>query len=138
MSEKQILMTVSDFSGFFLGIISWKGGSLLNGGVCFSVGVASFLSVGEMGDHLFWWGGFKKITSWGGAPHAPLHYGKPRGVRKETGGMNWFNEFMVKKFMWNGIDCSVYVFFSFTGLWKWKSIGNPATVWRSNKIIYKN
>ena len=53
MSEKQILMTVSDFSGFFLGIISWKGGSLLNGGVCFSGGVASFLSVGEMGDHLF-------------------------------------------------------------------------------------
>ena len=32
MSETQVLMAVSDFSGFFLGTISWKGALLLNGG----------------------------------------------------------------------------------------------------------
>ena len=32
MIEIQILMTVSNFSWFFLGIISWKGASLFNGG----------------------------------------------------------------------------------------------------------
>ena len=49
MVETQVLMTVSDFSGFFLGIIYWKGDSLFNGGVVFRMGWASFLSGGAMG-----------------------------------------------------------------------------------------
>ena len=47
MSETQVLMTVFDFLIFFLGIISWKGTSLLNRGGCFSVGGASFLRGGH-------------------------------------------------------------------------------------------
>ena len=49
MTETQVLMTVSDFSGFFLGIIYWKGDSLFNGGVVFQMGWASFLSGGTHG-----------------------------------------------------------------------------------------
>ena len=44
MVETQVLMTVSDFSGFFLGIIYWNGDSLFNGGVVSQMGWASFLS----------------------------------------------------------------------------------------------
>ena len=44
MIETQVLMTVSNFFGFFLGIISRKGASLFKGGsVCFSDGGSSFL-----------------------------------------------------------------------------------------------
>ena len=35
MIETQVLMTVSNFSGFFLGIISWKRASLFNRGGVF-------------------------------------------------------------------------------------------------------
>ena len=34
-SVKQVLMKVSNISGFFLGIISWKGASLFSGGSLF-------------------------------------------------------------------------------------------------------
>ena len=67
VKHKYILITVSNFLGFFLVIISWKGVSLFNGGFgggdCFSAGQP--------------WGG-------GGAlqhPHAPPHYGNPWSVR---------------------------------------------------------
>ena len=43
MIETQVLMTESDFSGFFLGIISWKGASLFGGvGVVFQMGGLHF------------------------------------------------------------------------------------------------
>ena len=38
MSETQVLMTISDFFVFFLGIISWKGALLFNGGLHFNWG----------------------------------------------------------------------------------------------------
>ena len=44
MNEAQVLMTVSNFSGFFLEMISWKGASLFNGGLFVSWEGASFLS----------------------------------------------------------------------------------------------
>ena len=60
MIEAQVLMTVSDFSRFYLGIISRKGASFFNrvgGGVFFRLG-ALFLSGGPPhGGHRFWWGG---------------------------------------------------------------------------------
>ena len=54
MIETQVLMAVSDFSEFFLGIISWKVGSLFSvcvwvcvwAGDVFQLGAASFLSGG--------------------------------------------------------------------------------------------
>ena len=51
MIEMQLSMTVSNFFGFFLGIISWKWASLFNewGLVCFSEGGSSFLSGGVGG-----------------------------------------------------------------------------------------
>ena len=77
MIEAQVLMTVSDFSRFYLGIISRKGASIFNrvGGVFFRLG-ALFLSGGPPhGGHRFWWGGgvLKKIVFWcgWGAPHVP-------------------------------------------------------------------
>ena len=58
----------------FLEIISWKGVSCFNGGVCFSDGGASFLSGGghSIGEHQFWGGGFlKKNHKMGGATPMP-------------------------------------------------------------------
>ena len=56
MIEAQVLMTVSDFSRFYLGIISRKGASFFNrvgGGVFFRLG-ALFLSGGPPhGGHRF-------------------------------------------------------------------------------------
>ena len=44
MSEIQVLMTVSDFFVFFLGIIFWKAALLFNGeGFRFQLSEASFL-----------------------------------------------------------------------------------------------
>ena len=70
MIETQVLMRVSDFSGVFLGIISWKIGFIFQrGGVFFRWGRASFLSgVGErsMGKASVLMGGdSKKIVGWG-------------------------------------------------------------------------
>ena len=52
MNETQVLMTVSSFVWFFLGIISWKGALLFNDGVC-----------GEWGYYWFWLRRFSK-KSW--------------------------------------------------------------------------
>ena len=75
MIETQILMTVLDFSVFFLGVISWKGASLFSGGggVVFQLGGASFLSGGcPMGGISFDGVFSKKIVGWGwGPPDAP-------------------------------------------------------------------
>ena len=49
MTETQVLMTVSDFSGFFLGMISWKGASLFNGGGSFSDGEGFIFMLGGKG-----------------------------------------------------------------------------------------
>ena len=74
MIEAQVLTTVSDFSRFYLGIISRKGASFFNrvwGGVFFRLR-ALFLSGGPPhGGHWFWWGGgWKKLYSdGGGVPH---------------------------------------------------------------------
>ena len=73
MIEAEVLMIVSDFSGFFLGTISGKGASFFNTEGGFRLG-ASFLSGGlPHGGHRFWWGGFEKKCSWWGwgAPHVP-------------------------------------------------------------------
>ena len=67
MIETQVLMTVSDVSGFFLGIISWKEASLFNGGLFFSCGGFIF-KLGD-GGHLV--GGIR-------------FEGGGRGVRKKS------------------------------------------------------
>ena len=73
MIETQVLMRVSDFSGVFLGIISWKIGFIFQrGGVFFRWGRASFSSgVGErpMGEAsvLIGGGGFEKNRRMGRA-----------------------------------------------------------------------
>ena len=56
MGETQVLMTVSDFSGFFLGIISWKG---VSWGMCAPWGVLVLM------------GFLKKSQDEGGTPYAP-------------------------------------------------------------------
>ena len=74
MSETQVLMTISDFLGFFLGVIFWKSYLFFNGG-------ASFLSEGHhMGRISFDGGGSKKIIG-RRAPRQclPSHYGKTLG-----------------------------------------------------------
>ena len=66
------------FIVLFLGIISWRGVSCFNGGICFSDGRASFLSLGmpHRGASVLMGGFSKKIAGWGGTP-APRCYGKP-------------------------------------------------------------
>ena len=74
MIETQVLMTESDLSGFFLGIISWKGLSLFSGGwCCFSDGRASFLSgwVPHGGVLVLMGGRLKKKGSMRGHPSPP-------------------------------------------------------------------
>ena len=64
----QVLMTVSDFLGFFSKnhflegalFINWRG-SILSGAEGGGVGGR---------EHRLWWGGFEKIMRWG-APHSP-------------------------------------------------------------------
>ena len=46
MSKTQVLMTVSDFSIFFFGIISWKRALFFNGVFFFLLWGASFLNEG--------------------------------------------------------------------------------------------
>ena len=61
MSETQVLMTVSNFVWFFLGIISWKGALLFNDGC-----------VGNEGGIGFDWGDFQKNHGMRGrCPHLP-------------------------------------------------------------------
>ena len=45
MIETQVLMTVSEFLSFFLGIISWKGASLFKGGEGNQFGKLNFQSL---------------------------------------------------------------------------------------------
>ena len=77
-SETQVLMTVSDFWVFFLGIISWKVVLLFNGeGFGFQLSVDSILrGVVPHWRHWLWWEGrfLKNIIGWRVQPHA--HYGK--------------------------------------------------------------
>ena len=73
MIETQVLMTVSDFWRFFLGIIPWKGPSRFNGVFVFQMG--DFIFSGGwclMGWHWFLWEVFKKILGWRVTPHTPL------------------------------------------------------------------
>ena len=75
------------FIVLFLGIISWRGVSCFNGGICFSDGRASFLSWGmpHRGASVLIGGFSKKIAGWGSPPLMPPpppplpppHYGKP-------------------------------------------------------------
>ena len=88
MIETQVLMTLSDFSDFFLGIISWKGASLFNGGrLFFSWGEFIFKWAGggsaqwgcSWGASVLMGGIFQKNHRWGVSPHPD--YEKPcRGV----------------------------------------------------------
>ena len=69
--ETQVSMTVTNFLAFFLGIISWKGASLFNGGglffsqrgggLHFYVGGCPMGGIGLMG-------GSEKIIGWGVPP----------------------------------------------------------------------
>ena len=70
MIETQVLMTVSNFSGFFSRNHSLKGGFTFQVGGCFSVWELHFqVEWGAM----VWRGFSKKIIGWGFvAPHAPL------------------------------------------------------------------
>ena len=84
MGETQVLMTVSNFSGFFLGIISWKGVSW--GDVC---------PMGGTGFDGF----FKKITGWRGHPLCPFNMWNPAVLPKET--ENWNYWILVRKHQLN-------------------------------------
>ena len=68
--ERQVLMTVSNFSGVFLGIISWKGALLFNGGSLLSWG-GGFIFKWRgcpMGGSAFTGGGVQKKSWDGGHP----------------------------------------------------------------------
>ena len=67
----------------FLRIISWKGASRFNGGVCFSDGRLHFQMGGMSHGEGFGFGGrggfSKKNHKMGGAPHVPPTMGNPGG-----------------------------------------------------------
>ena len=98
MIETQVLMTESDFSGFFLGIISWKGASLFSGGgCCFSDGRASFL-IGWVphGGYWFWWeGGSKKKGAWGRTLHHHHHHHGKSCIKRDNMSMDF-----IRKSIW--------------------------------------
>ena len=80
MIETQVLMIVSNFSGFILErgfTFNWGGGWFWDGGTPFLSGG------GGHGGHWFWWGGrgSKKIIEWEGDPHALPTMGNPVNTR---------------------------------------------------------
>ena len=99
MIEAQVLMTVSDFSRFYLGIISRKGASFFNrvGGGVFQIrGFIFKWWATPWGASVLMGGGvLKKIVFWcgWGAPHVPPcppHYGKPWSMWWISQDLKWW------------------------------------------------
>ena len=83
MSETQVMITVPNFSEFFLGIISWEGGFSFQWGDVFQLGDPSLLSGGETPwGHRFWWErGFPKKME---KPVKLCHFHQCRWMHKDT------------------------------------------------------
>ena len=97
ITEIQLLMTVSNFGGFFSRNHFLEGSFTFQWEGCFSDGGPSFLSGGKGGGHHwghhFWWEGFsKKIAGWEG--HPPL----------------WEHCFVWFFFYWNIIKIKIFLF----------------------------